>query len=1129
MPEAKMYDSAETELDESPLSPRQKGTRWPRHSGLYFPQRRPWRDNWKRRAQPWSPVWCIALLCLMSFASPAAAVLLDFENCLSKTTLESDPLQLQFVPTNVSVKFNLTNPLHPLAVTVYGNVSGTVSRTAKYPPPGSDDWLNANWTDGKIEDVSSTNNRYSTLMTDLNVLSFTAFHNASRFRDSLTQGTLPLGPVFNHNLSDLTQLRAFSVEHDMLSSYRFGTIIPLLTIRSGDASAVQLACVSVKATPDFGKPLKNALAYVPLVILILVGIATIAAAMYSPWGTTDLFRWTSNYGRDEDVLRLVTPGFADCLQYLQFVVLTGSLSLDYPGFFQPAVSQGAWSTLMFNQSFISTEMPYEPVVDGVYVINGTYGLDRLTQLVGMASSQDIWPGMMIWVLVILASVTVIFQISFALRWLYRELANNTDQDLRARNMPFTLGNLIRIVFNFLLLPIVSLSFFQLVLARQSAAYCVALAAVVLVLLACFSIWVIRVILSTRPKSHLFDDLPTVLLYGPLYNTYCDDAAAFGIVPIVLNIARGIAIGALQPSGIAQVVMLAICEVVSVLTLLAFRPFSGPTHMNLYHCLFSIVRFLTVILSVIFVPSLTVGDAARGWIGYLILVLHAVVLVFGFFLNAIQTLIEVLARLAGAGGATRGGLTKVLGMRQLSRRTPRRDLTRQSMGSEAAMLSHGDDRMSSQFDGSRPRSLSGSSGLLLNRATASDGRASAAYDYASSQGGTHSRAPSGGFPTPTSTAYQGAGFPSSPSSGTMMGMNPRDPYYRPPRPGRKSPQTTGSLEKGKSPSRGFLKSKSSRRAVNTEDDLADGTMSGRATPVPAYLAAPKDDMELDTPRKTKDYAVREVDFYYGVRGPPLSHSGTRKLKTGPADPTGPVSSATGWFRGLLQGKTKDNAKGFEVVRSARAPPPGLFPRGGDYNEQYQDDPGTPPASHSRNVSTGNIPYEDSDNDHDHDPERSGETRPPILPQLNTSVGGGIELPNRTGSRHTQAAGEQNADGATLGLPVVTETLSHDPVVGQHPEHSEHHLQPEGPTTARLPFSGSSSPSRERGMSMTSTSRSRSNASSQQTGPQAERPSSMGYVPQHRAHDQLHEASPDEPSFAGSSAELVDEAALGRHER
>ena len=922
--------------------------------------------------------------------------------------------------------------------------------------------------------------------------------------------------------SDLNTLLAFSVQHDMLSTYRFGTIIPSLTLRSGDASAAALGCLTVKVTPDFGESLKNAIAYVPLVILILVGIATISAAMYSPWGTTDLFRWTSNYGRDEDALRLVTPGFSDCLQYLQFVVLTGALSLDYPGFYQPAVSQGAWSTLMFNQSFINPGVGRDPIVDGVYAVTGNYGLDRLNQYVGMASSQDIWPGMMIWTLVILACVTVIFQIAFALRWLYRELANNTDQDLRARNLPFTLGNLIRIVFNFLLLPIVALSFFQLVLAGSSTAYCVALAAVVLVVLVCFSIWVIRVIVSTRPKSHLFDDLPTVLVYGPLYNTYCDDAAAFAIVPIMLNIARGIAVGALQPSGIAQVVTLAICEVVSVLTLLAFRPFPGPTHMNLYHCLFSIVRFLTVILSVVFVPSLTVSDAARGWIGYLILVLHAMVLVFGFFLNAMQTLIEVLARLAGAGGATRGGLTKVLGMRQLSRRTARSGIARQSMGSEAAMLGHTDDRMSSQFDGSRPRSFSGSSALLLNRATASEGRASAVLDYASSQGGTHSRAASGGFPTPTSTAYQGAGFPSAPNS-PMIGMQPRDPYYRPRRPGRRTPPGSVSFEKGKSPSRGFLKSKSSRRAVRNDDDGEGGPMSGRATPVPAYLAAPKDDMELDAPRQPKDYAVREVDFYYGVRGPPLSHSGTRKLKTGPADPTGPVSSATGWFRALLRGKSKDNAKGFEVVRSARAPPPGMLPRG-SYNEQYQDDPDAPSGSHSRSVSTGNVAYNDSGGDNT--PGPSSQSHPPVLPQLNTSVGDGIELPSRTGSHHTQAAGEQNS-GTAAGLPLVIETLSHETGADHNSIHSAHHLQPEN--TARFPLSGNSSPSRERGLSITSTSRSRSNASSHQPSQRAERPSSMGYVPQHRAHDNIHEASPDEPSFAGSSAELVDEATLHERER
>lgn len=447
----------------------------------------------------------------------------------------------------------------------------------------------------------------------------------------------------------------------MLSSFRFSTLSSQLSILSGDQGATQLGCVSVNVTPNLGSSVKNTLRFVPLVILILVGAATVTAAIYSPWGTTDPFRWTSNYGRDEDVIRLVTPGFGDCLQYIQFVVLTGGLSLDYPGFYQPVVSQASWSSLMFNQSFVSGH-EQNPVVDGVYNVNGTHGLDVLGQLVGMHSSADIWPGMMVWLLVVVGIVTLLIQVAFALRRAHREIASIPEEDLRAKNMPFTVGNVIRISFNYLFLPLISLSFFQLVIARHSPAYSVALAVVVILILILFALWMIRVIASTRPKSYLFDDLPTVLLYGPLYNTFCDDAAAFALVPIFISFGRGVAIGALQPSGIAQIVLLAICEVVSVLTLVAFRPFAEPTSMNLYHSCFSIVRFLTILLSVTFVPSLQVSETARGWIGYVILLLHAIVLVFGFFLNALQTLIEVVARLAGAGGyeggVTRGGLVKV---------------------------------------------------------------------------------------------------------------------------------------------------------------------------------------------------------------------------------------------------------------------------------------------------------------------------------------------------------------------------------------------------------------------------------------------------------------------------------------
>ena len=464
--------------------------------------------------------------------------------------------------------------------------------------------------------------------------------------------------------NNATLLPAFTVAHDLFSSYAFTSISATLRLKSGDTNAAPLACVQASVTPDLGQQISDTLSYLPLAILVLVAIATACAAIYSPWGTADIFRFTSNYGRDDDLLRLVTPGFGDCLQYIQFIFLAGSLSLNYPGFFQPVVSQVSWSALMFNESFVSKGNGFQSVVDGIYVVNGTYGLDRMSQLVGMTRDEDIWAGMGVWLLVIVVAVLVLIQLGFAGRWAYRFISNTQQEDLRQKNWPFSLGNCIRIVYNYFLLPVVTLSTYQLVIAAQSRNYLVALAAITIVFLVAFAGFLLFLVASTRPRSYLFDDLPTVLLYGPLYNTYSDNAATFALVPVMLTFLRGIAIGAVQPSGIAQVVLLAICEVITILTLNAFRPFHSPTSMNLFHTSFAVARLLTVTLSVAFIPSLGVNNAARGWIGYIILLLHAIVLVFGFFLNAIQTLIEVLARVAGAGGedvnggAARGGLVKV---------------------------------------------------------------------------------------------------------------------------------------------------------------------------------------------------------------------------------------------------------------------------------------------------------------------------------------------------------------------------------------------------------------------------------------------------------------------------------------
>ncbi len=566
-------------------------------------------------------------------------------------------------------------------------------------------------------------------------------------------------------------------------------------IIDGNPEETSLGCISANITPDMGTSLSAVITYIPAVILILVGLATAFAAIFSPWGSTDVFRWTTNYGRDADLLRLVTPGFGDCLQYIQFVALTGGLTLNYPGFYQPMVSKVSWSALMFNESFVSGGNGTQSLVDGIYATHGKYGLDILRQLVGMSAVDDVWAGMAIWLLVIIGVVLVSIQIGFFIRWAYRHINKTHEEDLRAKNIPFSAGNTIRIVFNYFLLPIVALSMFQLVVAANSPTFTVGLAVVMLILVLGFTGWLLYLMASTRPKSFLFDDLPTVLIYGSLYNTYSDHAAPFALIPILLNVIRGIAIGAVQPSGIAQIVLLAICEVINVMTLHAFRPFHSPTSMNAYHTFFSAIRFATILLMISFVPSLGVTEGQKGWIGYAILLMHAVVLILGFLLNAIQTTVEVAARMAGAGGdetgATRGGLSRVFGMRQLSKRLPRHIAgSRQSQLSNSAILDVENDRKSYVMDGGRIRSQSaGSTGVLLNRqSTNLDASSIDPYGAIPNQligSGNSVYTPTTPGEASTFSFLPSAAAPASlaRNRGPILGIetaDAADPYYRPPR-------------------------------------------------------------------------------------------------------------------------------------------------------------------------------------------------------------------------------------------------------------------------------------------------------------------------------------------------------------
>lgn len=457
-----------------------------------------------------------------------------------------------------------------------------------------------------------------------------------------------------------------------------------------------------------------------------------------------------------------------------------------------------------------------------------------------------------------------------------------------------------------------------------------------------------------------------------------------------------------------------------------------------------------------------------------------------------------------------------------------------MASEAAMLANMDERSSVQFGGSRARSISGSSAMLLNRQAISDGRVSIAYDAGSAHGGPHSRTNSGMYTPTTPGASSAFSHPAgylpmgTPKSGSVIGFKPEamDPYYRPPRPRTQTIDTQQSGGEG-------------RAQATSGSDTEDVALESAGQPLPAHLGTARDDADLDDGRPNrKDYAVREVDFYYRVRGPALSHTGTRKLKTGPADPTGPVSSASGWFRRLLGGKTKEQGKGFEVIRSARAPPAGMFPPAEDpeYDEPYRDEPDSQSpdeageVGHTRNVSGATATsYHDSDGAEEEKGEQQTETfKLPLI-----DAGGSIELPSRVGSRTSTVSNRPPVprkssrrhgpqDSLDEGTPVLL-PIPGSPDSAAHPSGripSSDLLHPTGESEARLPFAPSeagSKTSQERHGSTASSSSTMHRVASAEPG----RPSGMGYVAHHRAGASIHQLDSEHP-VTGSTAELVEQS-------
>ncbi|RYO79825.1 hypothetical protein DL762_007968 [Monosporascus cannonballus] len=363
------------------------------------------------------------------------------------------------------------------------------------------------------------------------------------------------GLTARHNLSSLD----LSFAENMDAFHHLSTFHA--TIHLARFGAEEKGCLQAYITPAFSPAVRTALRYAPLGILLFVLLVGVARSIP-----------VSGESSPQSVL----PGVADCLHYLQFVFLTGSLSLFYPGFYQPAVGRLGWVSLLAG-GFVNHGHPYAGVSGGIYELNGTYGgtlgLELMTQIVGAPPTMDTWMNMVILIAIITIASALFLE-------MYRRLAQSADPDMDSdtqepapAGLRHTFYRTLRLILSYFMMPLVALSFYQINYATQLPAYHISLAALVVAANIIALIWLLSHV-PTRSLGVLIFDNSKRYSQLSTSETGKKQDKRFILTLFTLTFIRGAAIGGLQIWGPAQLAVLGACDVVLLACAVQFQAYRG---------------------------------------------------------------------------------------------------------------------------------------------------------------------------------------------------------------------------------------------------------------------------------------------------------------------------------------------------------------------------------------------------------------------------------------------------------------------------------------------------------------------------------------------------------------------------
>jgi hypothetical protein len=394
-----------------------------------------------------------------------------------------------------------------------------------------------------------------------------------------------------------------------------------------DKSGQELDCAIAKITPDMGKPISAAFTYTPLGILVLVAVSSWLSHQQE-------FSFSYVFHRGSTVAGPLWPTVLDItgyLRYLQFAFISASMSMQYPGFYVPAVGKLAWANLVLWEGPVFKHHTYEGPTGGMYPSNASYGLNFMGQMIGYPYTLSSPFNSIITFFALTSPILLSTCLSF---WIFSR--SSPVQPSLFSVFKKAVITTIGIALCFFSVPLLSYISYDLILVGYLPDYRIGLAILMLVIIIGASHFLLRIL--DGPSEH-----------KPNHNTFEPDGPALDFhamwkvlsrhIPHSMPLMQAIGVGSLQDFPSVQLFVLVACECVFISFHLASKKdkriaFSLTVYLSL-------IRLLAVLPMIVFVLPTT--SAAKQWTGYAILSLHGVVISIGYSTRSIWKLYKTLSK------------------------------------------------------------------------------------------------------------------------------------------------------------------------------------------------------------------------------------------------------------------------------------------------------------------------------------------------------------------------------------------------------------------------------------------------------------------------------------------------------